>query len=531
MIKQAVRATFAILYFLMMIPLEGNSAWYKDKQLEITASDTIYITDNVFVQTGDSLVFPEGSVVLFTGHFIIEVKGRIVARGSAQNPVLFTINDTAGFANPQLPRGAWNGFHFTETTMESDSSIFTYCDFSYTKALGDSLSKFGGVFNIRSFNKIRIQNCGFYNNYAWHWGGAIFGEYADIKLENCIFEHNVCGQAGPPYGYGGAVCFRHSEPSVNRCAFIDNQSTGIGGGVSFEYSDADLIGNLFLDNQSGLGGALGYMRSEPTKPLSNNIFVHNGSVFFGEAIACIRSNPFFLHNTIINNENDSYGGVFYCNDSATPTVANSILYNDIVPAGYEVYIWDNISLPIFINCDIRGGKEAFGGTGSAGYTAAYVGNIDAIPQLIDFGQFYGMITEESPCVDAGTSNFSGTGYPSTDFRGYPRISGLAPDMGAFEYKSDLGIIGTKNTSKLLCYPNPFDDFVKIYFPDRINAEHLIQIFSINGRKIFEQTISSGIDEFIWNGQDLSGNMIKKGIYLVKSYCLGNESEAVILHGF
>lgn len=530
MIKQAARAIFAILYLLMMIPLEGKSGWNKEKQLERTASDTIYINDNVFVEAGESLIFPEGSVVLFTGHFLIEVKGRIVARGSAQNPVIFTINDTAGFANPQLPRGAWNGFHFSETTMESDSSIFTYCDFSYTKALGDSLSKFGGVFNIRSFNKIRIQNCGFYNNYAWHWGGAIFGEYADIKLKNCIFEHNVCGQTSPPYGYGGAVCFRYSEPTVNRCTFINNQSTGIGGGVSFEYSNADLSGNLFLGNLSGLGGALGYMRSEPTKPMVNNIFVHNGCVFFGEAIACIRSNPVFLHNTIIDNENDSYGGVFYCNDSAYPIVVNSILYNDIDPAGYEVYIWDNASLPVFINCDIRGGKEAFGGTGSVDYAANYVGNIDSMPQLFDAGQFYGMIAKESPCVDAGTSNYSGTGYPSNDFRGYPRTSGQEPDMGAFEYKSDLGIVRTMNTIELLCYPNPFNDFVKIYKPDRIYADHLIQIFSINGRKVFEQTISSGTAELIWNGQDLSGNKVQKGIYLVKSYCVGGESESLIFYG-
>lgn len=529
--KQSVSLIFIIFLFLMIIPLEGKSAWDTNKLLKRTVSDTIYITDNVHVQEGDSLVFTEGSVVLFTGHFMIEVKGRIVARGSEQHPVLFTINDTTGYANPQLPRGAWNGFHFTETPVNSDSSFFTYCEFSYTKALGDSLSKFGGVFNIRSFNKISITNCSFYNNYAWHWGGAIFGEYANIQLKNCIFEQNVCGQAGPPYGYGGAICFRHSEPIVKHCSFIDNHSTGIGGGASFEYANADLSGNLFWGNQSGLGGALGYMRSEPDKPIVNNIFVHNGSVFFGEAIACIRSNPLFLHNSIIDNENDSFGGVFYCNDSACPTVVNSILYNDIVSSGYEVYLWDNVSLPVFVNCDIRGGKEAFGGTGSGAYTADYVNNIDSVPQLIDTDQYFGMITVESPCIDAGTLNFNGTGYPSTDFRGCPRISGLAPDMGAFEYNSDLGIVGTNPTNKLLCYPNPFKDFVKIHLPDLLHAQHLIQIFSINGKKVFEQTISPDTEEFIWDGHDLNGNRVKKGIYLVKSYFRGGESEAVIFHGF
>ncbi|MDY0102994.1 MAG: choice-of-anchor Q domain-containing protein [Lentimicrobium sp.] len=519
-----------IVLFLLTIPFEGICAWDNDKPIEKITSDTIYITNNVLVGAGDSLVFNEGSVVLFTSHFMIEVKGRIVARGSAQSPILFTIDDTTGFTNPQFPRGAWNGFHFTETPADSDSSIFTYCNFSYTKALGDSLDKFGGVFNLRSFSKIRIEHCGFYNNYAWHWGGAIFGEHADIQLENCLFEHNSCGQAGPPYGYGGAICFRNSSPIIHECSFIENKSTGIGGGASFEYANAEVNGNLFLGNKSGLGGALGYMRSEPINPLVNNVFVQNGSVFFGEAIACIRSNPVFLHNSIVDNENDSFGGVFYCNDSACPTVINSILYNDSAPLGYEVYLWDNISLPMFTNCDIRGGKDAFGGTGSEGYAAAYNSNIDTMPELVNSGQYYGLITEASPCIDAGSIDFNLPGYPSTDFRGYARILGQAPDMGAFEYKSDLGIDEMANTNKMVCYPNPFSDFVTITLPESKNTEHLIQIFTISGQKIYEQTLPPGTKEFLWKGIDSGGNPVKKGVYLVKYFWQEKKYEAIILRG-
>ncbi len=496
-----------------------------------TYSDTIYVADDIVIPATDSLIIPAGTMVLFTAHFNIEVHGKLIAKGSEAKPILFTVIDTTGFTNQTSPRGAWGGINFINTTQESDSSIFTHCYFSYAKALGDTIYKFGSVFNIRNFNKIRIEECDFRHNFAWHSGGAIYGEHANILIKKSFFGYSSCGQDGPPYGYGGAVSFKHSKPVISNCSFVNNFSTGMGGGASFEYADVALEANFFQANRSALGGALSYLRSEPTKSITNNVFIENSSIFFGEAIACIRSNPTFLHNSIVDNYKNSYGGVFYCNDSACPVVVNSILYNTATNVkNFEVYMWDNKSKPKFINCNVQGGKEAFTGTGGADYNEPYIGNIDEDPQLIHTEMYYGLLSENSPCIDAGSAQFDILDYPALDFRGFPRISGSAPDMGAYEYKPDLGFNNPNQSGQLFCYPNPFDTNIKIAIPHYGN-ETSLRIYDIHGRLMFATKLAATLHDFTWDGRDINGQSVNKGIYIIKCYSIGNEHSTTILRGF
>ena len=520
-----------LLFFILFALSPACGQNVADKHIHRqTYTDTLYITGNVVVSPGDSMIIPPGTMVLFTAHFHIEVQGKLIAQGSSDKPICFTTADTTGFTNQTNQRGAWGGIEFINTSRDNDSSIFTHCHFSYAKAMGDTISKYGSVFNIRNFNKIRIQDCDFRHTFAWHWGGAIYGEYANILIKNSFFGHNACGQVGLPYGYGGAVYFRHSSPEILNCSFVQNSSTGMGGGACFEYADVSLEANLFKGNHSALGGALGYVRSEPTQAIVNNVFIENNAVFFGEAIACLNSSPTFLHNTLVDNYNDSYGGVFYCNESSSPVVVNSILYNTVdSDRGIEVYMWDNLSKPQFINCNLLGGKEAFGGTGAADYDEPYTGNIDEDPQLIHTETYYCLLTENSPCIDAGTAQFDIQGYPAFDFRGFPRITGSAPDIGAFEYKSDLGFNNPKHYSQLLCYPNPFNSHLKISIPDH-EEETSLQIYDVNGRLIFAKKIPATVHDFIWDGRDINGHLVKRGIYIVKSYSMQQERSTTILRG-
>lgn len=517
------------LFLLLFAVLNTLSPIYGQTTRGSYRSDTIYIDDNVVIAPGESMIIPAGTVVLFSARFNIEVQGRIIAQGSEEKPILFTIPDTTGFSNLTSARGSWGGIEFTQTSQDSDSSIFTHCVFSYAKALGDTLSKYGGVFNIRNFSKIRIQDCEFRHAFAWHSGGAIYGEHANILIKNSIFGNSSCGQAGPPYGYGGAICFRHSSPVILNCSFLNNFSTGMGGGASFENADADLNANFFQGNRSALGGALSYLRSEPIQSITNNIFVENSSIFFGEAIACIRSNPTFLHNSLVDNYKNSHGGVFYCNDSACPVIVNSILYNTATASEYEVYMWDNLSKPQFINCNIRGGKEALGGTGGEEFSGTYIGNIDQDPQLIHTEMYYCLLTENSPCIDAGTTQLSIPDYPKFDFRGFSRITGSAPDMGAFEYKSDLGFNNPDHSERLFCYPNPFSTHIKISFPNQ-EKEASLKIYDINGQLVLATRLMATLKDFIWDGRDINGQAVKRGIYIVKYYISGIESSTIILRG-
>ena len=508
-----------LIFFICQLFLTKSSVsqtiYIQGSQSGLLSADTIYVTGNVLVAESESLEIEAGTKVLFTGFFRFDVRGSFRAIGDITDWINFEVSDTTGFSNPQSVRGAWDGFHFLQTTAQSDSSVFEFCSFRYTKALGDSLQSFGGVFNIRNFSNIRIENCLFKNNYAHHWGGALFGEFSDIMIHNTVFEENNCGQAGPPYGYGGAVCFRYSQPYITSCIFNNNSSTGVGGGVSLEYSDAVLDANLFSNNFSALGGAFGYIRSTPEKPVTNNVFTQNQCMFFGGAIAFLRANPLFLHNTVSYNSSWSYGGGIYFNDSAVPVLVNNIVYFNQAGEGQQVYIWDILSSPEFHNCNVEGGKEAFGGTGGIGYSAAYENNLDADPVFAGNGEYPLSITSESPCVDSGSLLFINNYYPVSDFAGNPRISSDIPDIGAFEFQLVNKIFIPEITKKIHAFPNPFTEFINIASETSALEDCIIEIYNSNGTQVFSAAIPSASYSYQWKGESYNGEILGKGIYFIR----------------
>ncbi|MEI7981698.1 MAG: hypothetical protein WCI71_08580, partial [Bacteroidota bacterium] len=330
--------------------------------------DTVNVTGDLLINADTSLIIMPGSTIIFQGHYQVFVQGVIHAEGNVDHLILFTMADTTGFADTLSIAGGWHGFIFNQPDLSVDTSSFSFCRFEYGKAvMQDTTGIDGGVFRIFNWNKVVITDCEFFHNLAYRWGGAIYARYADVVLLRNVFRENSCGTPSIPYGYGGGFCSVHSKPVVQHCLFEDNSSTGVGGGASFEFSDPVLQYNIFHQNLSGLGGALGYLRSFPTNVVSNNLFYENEARFFGGGICCIRCNTVFSNNTLTGNH-AIYGGGVYANDSAFPSLYNTIFHGNYATLGQEVYIFDINSAPNFLYCDISGGKEGFqGGGGQQGY--------------------------------------------------------------------------------------------------------------------------------------------------------------------
>jgi len=512
--KTLCKAFFICLLSMILLVTKGESQTIQiqGEQTGILQADTIFITGNVLVPFGEFLKILPGTKVIATGYFGFFIEGSIQALGTVDNPVLFTISDTSGFYNLYDSRGGWDGFDFTNISSVADSSIFKHSTFEFGKATGDSLSKMGGMFNIRNFNKIKFTECHFNQNKAVFWGGAIFGEQADISIENCLFSNNYCGTPGPPYGYGGAVCFRNSTAEINKCEFEANRSTGIGGGVSFEYSDILLTNCKFRLNYSGLGGALGYLRSTPARSITGNLFTENSALFFGGAISCNRANPHFTNNTITNNSCTSYGGGFYCNDSAAPVVVNTILYGNHAPSGEQVYIWDVNSAPSFYYCNIEGKSEAFGGTGGTGFNSPYVANIDTLPAFLGNGLHPYALAPESPCVNAGQPDTTGLMLPAYDLAGNSRIYGSRVDIGAYELQSGPSSVN-HNFSELKphFWPNPFTDLLYVNPAGFSGETVLVQMSDLQGRVILSENIANREEIKL----DLTKQHLRAGIYCLQ----------------
>jgi predicted outer membrane repeat protein len=487
-----------ILLLNFNFPGHAQTIMIQGIQSGLLEADTVLIAGNVTVPAGEQLKFKAGSMVLATGHFRLDVNGSISAIGEPGSQVVFSVADTAGFSNHENGRGGWDGFHFNGNNPLEDSSVFQYCRFEYGKATGDSLGKMGGIFNIRDFGRISVSNCTFLNNYAYHWGGAIFAESGDIRISHSIFQGNVCGQEAPPYGYGGAVCFRHSRPDISYCEFTGNISTGIGGAISLEYTDAMVSKNRFRENYSGLGGAMGYLRSAPDRIVEGNLFVNNSCLFFGGAIAFIKACPLVLHNTITDNQSSSYGGAVYCNDSAVPVLINTIIHGNHAGEGAQLYIWDILSAPEFYHCNIQGGKEAFGGTGGIGYHSAYIYNIDSLPGFLNNGPHPYSLQSNSPCINKGMFDPGWINYPEKDLSGNPRISGMLPDIGAYEYQIDLGSDLQIVSADVKVSPNPFGDLLYIDLGKTYPVPVSLGIFDGRGILVHEAVIYPGAQSYRWN---------------------------------
>lgn len=443
--------------------------------------DTVFVSCDVLIPNGQQLLIAANTTVLFDGCFSIHVAGNIKAVATAEQPITFNVVDTTGFSNYHSTAGGWNGFRFENTLPENDSSIFEYCHFYYGKAAGDSINGYGGAIRVDNFTKLRLQNCEFHHNYAFYRGGAVYGNKTCFSIINCLFANNFAGNDGMEYGYGGGLAFRASLPDILGSIFQDNSSTGIGGGASFEYSDPHLLNCEFYANHSGLGGAIGFLRSEPNRQIANLLIHENSSTFFGGGIACIEASPKMTNLTIVSN-NSSMGGGYYCNEKANPVLANSILWNNTAfdsLGGSQVWVWDVFSKPEFYYCNIQGGLDWFGGSSFIG---VYENNLNENPSL----QNSWKIDANSVCFNAGTPDTTGFDIPEIDFFGAQRIAHGRIDMGVMEVLSVGLSPSVKTDYKLNVFPNPLqaESIVNIELPEATAIN--LTIFDLSGIVLWKQ---------------------------------------------
>ncbi|MEE4256688.1 MAG: hypothetical protein V2I47_06605, partial [Bacteroidales bacterium] len=330
--------------------------------------DTVFVSDDIDIEVGDSLIIRPGVYVAFASTHSLYVRGYIRAEGTADNRITFDVMDTTDFSNDTLAKGGWNGIHFYYNGYTPDSSIFDFCAFYHGKAVSlDSIEEHGGAMCLRDIDRLRISNCIFENNFARYNGGAIHMEESDVLIKDNLFVANRCGPTEEPWGYGGAICCDHSDARITGNYFYDNTSTGVGGAVAVRFMESMINNNIFAGNHSALGGAIGFLHYyEYPYTHCNNLMHGNSATFFGGAIANLDCGPTHVNYTLTGNIS-VYGGAFYVKDSLVPNVYNTIMYDNYAQEGPEVYLWDAYASANFYYCDIKGGIEAFSGSGGVGF--------------------------------------------------------------------------------------------------------------------------------------------------------------------
>lgn len=158
------------------------------------------------------------------------------------------------------------------------------------------------------------------------------------------------------------------------------------------------------------GGGV-YCASASSPTLSNCLIVGN-SATYGGAIHVRSSSPVIVNCTLTGNDATQYGGGMR-SVSCSPTLTHCILWGDSPDE-----IKAKSGNPVIVYSDVEGGYEG-------------EGNLDSAPLFVDAAGGDYHLSEESPCVDAGTLD----GAPKVDFEGDARPRGSGIDIGADEYGS------------------------------------------------------------------------------------------------
>jgi len=247
-----------------------------------------YIQGDITIPNDSTLTIEPGVLVEFQGHYALNVQGQLLAIGTDTNIITFTVDDTAGFHNPETTLGGWNGIQFIDTPSENDTSKIIFCTLQYGKAVGSSTpDNAGGAIYVSNFNKVLI--------------------------ENCIITNNSAGGSDSPSGGGIDLAFANITLENN---IISNNRAWDGGGIQIWESDVVFRNNIISYNKADEGGGGIWIGGQSTVVFNNDSIVGNGAANNGGGMVCWQTSDARLDSVILDNNVASFGGgiaVFECN--------------------------------------------------------------------------------------------------------------------------------------------------------------------------------------------------------------------------
>ena len=204
-------------------------------------SGSVLINCDVTVNSGKTLTIAPGTRIISTGHYKIDIKGRLLAIGNVDSFITFS----AYKANT-----GWAGIRFYNTSSSNDTSKIEFCTFQDGKANGSGLDGYGGAIFVYNFSKLIIRNSKFSNNYAINYGGAICTySNASPKIISSLFVNNEAR-------YGGAIANISAGVILTNNTIANNKATYYGGGL-YRSSGSPVVRNsIFYGNTANSGSQI-----------------------------------------------------------------------------------------------------------------------------------------------------------------------------------------------------------------------------------------------------------------------------------
>lgn len=274
---------------------------------------------------------------------------------------------------------------------------------------------------------------------GWYGGGIYIGRDSSPIIENCRIMNCLSSGMSASGSGGGIFCAKDSSPTITNCLITGNVAMQNGGGITCEEDSSVTILNCIISNNeamgmswrgeasSGYGGGIccNYASARIKNCLitGNKTFGMGGGK--GGGVGIYEGDVMMTNCTVA--DNISFGGlsdIYFAAEGAgvhltSGTIVNTILWGNLNQSKEEsqpesVFIPEDPGEVNILYSDIEGGWSG-------------EGDIDANPLFAGDGDY--RLTENSPCIDAGTSE----GAPVEDMEGNSRPQGAEVDMGAFEY--------------------------------------------------------------------------------------------------
>jgi hypothetical protein len=197
------------------------------------AHSPYFVTCDVTVPTGQSLIIEPGVQVRFRGHYKFEVNGVLRAIGTPTDSILFT-------RDYPTEEAKWFGIRFW---YAQPGCSLSYCIVEYGKADGaagwyDAAG--GGVFSLAC--SPTMLHCTLRYNWARDGGGGWHNDAGSPYIADCLVHDNVTAY------YGGGISGWHSNPTIERTVMIHN--TGVVGGGFAWGQGAPVVRNCTIANNT-----------------------------------------------------------------------------------------------------------------------------------------------------------------------------------------------------------------------------------------------------------------------------------------
>ncbi len=277
------------------------------------------------------------------------------------------------------------------------------------------------VFNVGDVN-FSISGITVANGFSGGSGGAILMS-ADpsrtLSLTNCVFSNDHA--SGSFSGNGGAVeIFGDGTMNVSGCYFTNCSAPGNGGAIDSPGIFLTVINSSFYADSATNGGAVS---------IGNDGVSFTNCTFFGNSAASSGGAVFSIFNADYSLTNCTMAGNSASDGGGLSLIGGSFTLQNTIVAGNSASSGPDISGFVFsLGNNLVGEID-----GSSGYIGSDLTGTAASPLSAGLGTFadYGGLTPVMPLLQGSPALGSGSGAPTTDQRGDPRVA--PDDIGAVQF--------------------------------------------------------------------------------------------------